>query len=94
MWSPGCQSYIVTREDLPRQSAEWGIVESKCESTAPPGAGENWDPIENRWCPAHRGVPGNEKADEWDKLAAGNRYVRPTKLCAPATTIPTAYVHS
>ena len=27
--------------------------------------------IEIRCCPAHEGIEGNEKADEWAKLAAG-----------------------
>jgi ribonuclease HI len=26
--------------------------------------------VEIRWCPAHEGVTGKEKADEWAKLAA------------------------
>jgi len=27
-------------------------------------------PMEIRWCPAHEGITGNEKADEWAKVAA------------------------
>jgi len=27
-------------------------------------------PIEIRWCPAHKGIAGSEKADEWAKVAA------------------------
>ena len=26
--------------------------------------------IEIRWCPAHKGIAGNEKADEWAKIVA------------------------
>jgi len=26
--------------------------------------------IEVRWCPAHKGASGNEKADEWARIAA------------------------
>ena len=32
--------------------------------------------IEIRWCPARKGVVGNEKADEWAKIAAGEPNTR------------------
>jgi len=32
--------------------------------------------IEIRWCLAHKGVAGNEKADEWAKMAAGEPNTR------------------
>lgn len=32
--------------------------------------------IEIRWCTAHKGVAGNEKADEWVKIAADNSTAR------------------
>jgi len=36
--------------------------------------------IEIRWCPAHKGVPGNEKANEWAKLAAEKPHARAMPL--------------
>jgi len=30
--------------------------------------------IEMRWCPAHKGIAGNGKADEWAKIAAEEHY--------------------
>ena len=35
--------------------------------------------IEIRWCPAHKGVAGNEKADEWAKIAAEDPDTRGVK---------------
>ena len=35
--------------------------------------------IEIKSCPAHKGVPGNEKADEWAKLAAEEPDARGTE---------------
>jgi len=32
--------------------------------------------IEIQWCPAHKGVAGNEKDDEWAKIAAGKPNTR------------------
>ena len=32
--------------------------------------------IELRWCPAHKGAAGTEKADEWAKIAAGEPNTR------------------
>jgi ribonuclease HI len=32
--------------------------------------------VEIRWCPAHKGVAGNAKADEWAKLTAEKPDIR------------------
>jgi len=39
--------------------------------------------IEIRWCPAHKGVTGNEKADEWAKIAAGEPNTRGVEWPSP-----------
>ena len=39
---------------------------------------------EVRWCPVHEGAPGNEKADEWAKLAAGESDTRGAELLRPS----------
>jgi len=38
--------------------ARWILAEIDC-------------PVEIRWCPAHEGIAGNEKADKWAKVTAG-----------------------
>jgi len=68
----GCTSGYQTDGIGPTQP--WAAVRS-------PGAGAHRRTaegiiIEIRWCPAHNGAAGNEKADEWAKIVAGERDTR------------------
>jgi ribonuclease HI len=52
--------------------------------------------IEIRWCPAHRGVPGSEKADVWAKLVAdepGARGVEWLQAGARPRPLPRSLAH-
>jgi len=56
--------------------------------------------IEIRWCPAHKGVLGNEMADEWAKLVAEEPDARGVgwrsytdRLAARAMPLPRSLVH-
>jgi ribonuclease HI len=52
--------------------------------------------VEIRWCPGHKRVPGNEKADEWAKLAAEEPDARGVEWLqggARPMPLPTSLVH-
>jgi len=48
--------------------------------------------IEIRWCPAHKGAAGNEKADQWAKIAAGEPNTRRVEWLSASgrTEVPAA----